>query len=496
MDRDRHNALVALAGTFQVDILDEEGNVKRSYKSENVITNSGISQFVDMLLDIHSTTLPRTYEGGAGPTERISVLSDVNDFGGVSGEIFGLKFIDWPGRNKSQFGIHRYQNASYLQNGSFISDGDPKNPTVFNSGFNSNTYWTPGGNFATDGWCLDLGWTNVSKEIFNAPDNTQLHPLQNKNAYYDVSDPLVTNEAEDTTYTQGVDYIFDVGDGVNFAKIQLINAGLIGQNLKVSYSYYDVPQEPVVGFGMRVGGSSTWGAQTFQSAFCFSFNQGQSIAEPFFPWVTGEPNKPAYQSHQWDWPWYPSWQIVGDPHYYFQTMLPWAMINPTQMVMFGNTSNHDKYYFDFQLIGMNLPKLGPHCIALGTGGGSPTATDTALFSESIRMHTTNKASDGTTSIKMSALLDYDEGNGVTFTEAGLFFPSNANEALFKDEDYFVGGYYGMSENAFSGNGRLVKLEAPNAQDCDTMSAHTMFPQSWSKNSSERAQITYTLNMNW
>lgn len=57
--------------------------------------------------------------------------------------------------------------------------------------------------------------------------------------------------------------------------------------------------------------------------------------------------------------------------------------------------------------------------AVGTGTASPLETDTALGTEVFRAGITSQSASGNTVLNL-ALIDYSEGNGYTFTEAGIF----------------------------------------------------------------------------
>jgi hypothetical protein len=118
-----------------------------------------------------------------------------------------------------------------------------------------------------------------------------------------------------------------------------------------------------------------------------------------------------------------------------------------------------------------------------------------MFNENLRMSVLNKGRVGTTSLNITCILDYDEGNGVTFTEAGLFYPSDTDDTMFQRDEYWSDHPYEY-DGVFRGNAEFRKLATPRTTDCDVMSAHTMFGSSWSKTSAERAEVSYVLNMSW
>jgi hypothetical protein len=61
-------------------------------------------------------------------------------------------------------------------------------------------------------------------------------------------------------------------------------------------------------------------------------------------------------------------------------------------------------------------------IALGSGTTPPTDTDTALENELLRVEITTVSFPDESTVIFEAYMDYDVGNGNTFTEVGLVTP--------------------------------------------------------------------------
>jgi hypothetical protein len=467
-------------GRFTVSVYHEDGSLAFEREAKNVVTDAGRQRLVEMLVESLSST------------QTPGITEDV-DFSGLPGEVAGIKFLDWDGKSSTEIYEHG-EGATLpakLTNGSNMFDNVPATNSALLTGNYQNTLYSPESTSGEPGWIMDLGWNTVTnEEVYVTPSGVDLD-LANMNAFWDDTEVVVKSNDEVTTYVLDTDYTFDPGDGETYAKLNVINGALDGDTLKVSYNYYDVPQEPVVGVAIKA--SAVGALERYDSVigFNFSCSQGENRSKIFLPYVSGEPTVPVCSDHN-----------AGDSnltnlvfsdegvHYYFFTMLPWALINPTQLAMFVNFYTFGANINDISLLGMERKKLGVHSISLGTGAGSPAATDTALFTSQLEVMASTKSNNGTSEVTMSAFLDGDTGNGLTFTEMGAWFP--ADYSMFQEDSTFKN--HTQDPDKFTGNAKIMKLAPPTIADCDTMASHAMFGESWSKTTGQTAEIKYIINV--
>ena len=146
-----------------------------------------------------------------------------------------------------------------------------------------------------------------------------------------------------------------------------------------------------------------------------------------------------------------------------------------------------------------MPKLGIHAIGLGTGSGTPSIGDTDLFTPNEKFITEQKSRNGTSGMKIITHIGYNEGNNITFTEAGLFH-STDDSVYFKEDEFWSGSKEsGNSDEHYdyiSGTNKILKLSQIEANDCDAMTSHAMFDTPWSKTDSERVELVYNLSVYW
>lgn len=498
-----------LTGTITARVYDEEGNLKRTHVARNVVTTLGINRLIDMLIDGYNQTYPKYYGDWVSNGWQRSTLHCEWDFdGGKDGEVFGVNIIDWPARSKSTFvrstsagNLGGVYNPDYMFNNNKYQYAN-----FYNNWSNGGGYWAPQGE--NYGWICDFGITDISGESFTSPDTSNYYNLLNKNIKY--GSLILQNSARTVTYTPTTDYLFTLGDGDTYGTIKLVNPALTNTTLKVSYAWFDVPQVPIVGFAIDCSApGGAWNKLAHFHAFRWSLNQGQSRTYPFFPNRVGAPRHGWQQHYNNDstnaWPFYHAFSMQGTENYYnprtfFMNSLPWAVKNPTQLAWFGWAYNESKWIYEFQLLGYKMPKMGVHAIGLGTGNGVPDSSDTALFSPSITKVTQSKSRNGGTSgLEIKAYLDFSEGNGVTFTEAGLFYPSN-DSVYFKEDTFWSGnaasGGANMHYNHISGSNKILKLSPLASSDFDKLASHAMYDTPWSKTSAERVELIYNLNVGW
>ena len=494
-----------LQGRLAVEIYDEDNKLKRKIYASNLVTTNGMNRLTDMLIDGYNQNYPQANIDPFNNALPSATLKDPLDFnGGLDGEIFGLNFIQWSGRSKSVFNSLGFVNNSYFTNREYMFNNNPTAYSRWYNNYQENTYWTPSGSSGNYGCIADLGLTNNNYddgiyENFSASTINTYYPVANKNLHY--GSMVVKNSTKTTTYTSGVEYTWDTGDGDTYGTIKInpTYTALVGVPLKLQYTWHDVPQVPVCGFAIRCGANANWGYRTFFHSFRWSLNQGQTLTGSFFPFVNGNPTNPGMEgNYQWDSCWYPYWCSIGEARTYFFNSLPWAVKNPTQIGFFGNWQDVEKWIYDFQLLGMKLPKLGCHAIGLGSGTGTLSVGDTDLFNRTTKVMTNRKTRQDSNTTKMVGYLDYGDSNGVSFTEAGLFYPTS-DTAYFDVDTYYSGsavdGKYGSHFTNIKGSNKILKLQSLNGDDCNGLMTHAMFDVPWSKTSAERAELVYELSVN-
>ena len=500
MDK-REQVEAFLTGTLTANVYDESGKLVGRHVANNVVTTNGINRLIDVIIDGCNQTNPLGTGDYTSNNWQLSTLSNNTDFNSQNGEIFGVNVLNWTGKSKSTFLAS--SNLSYITG--YVDNTDVmfgNNPYLYANWHDGewNTYWCPNGQ--TGGWIADLGLTTVTNETFTAPDIANYYALQNKNLK--VSTLTLKNSALTTTYTSGTDYLWTTGDGDNYGTIKLLNASLIGATLKATYQWFDVPQVPIVGFVMDAGanlGATGWSSRSFFHSFRWSLDQGNSRTNTFLPNWSGSPRGPGWTDYLWDVMWTTGLYITDSvSHSYFMHHLPWAVKNPTQIAFFGNNQDQDKYVFRFDLLGYKVPKLGLHGIALGTGTGTPSQSDTALFNPSIQKVTVSKNKDSSSNfLTLNSYLDFNEGNGQTFTEAGLLYPSS-DSVYFNTDKFWSGstaaGGSGFHSPYISGTNGILRLDSIDPGDLDQLATHAMFNTPWTKNSSQRVELIYTLNITW
>jgi hypothetical protein len=112
----------------------------------------------------------------------------------------------------------------------------------------------------------------------------------------------------------------------------------------------------------------------------------------------------------------------------------------------------------------NFLPQAPAIMGLGTGTTEAKATDTALESSSVVKKVENVVEYTDYIVRYIMALDGSEGNGVTFTEAGMFFNNSDNYSL------------------------------QTTSNATTLFSRALFDSSWSKSSGQTADIYYELSV--
>ena len=488
----------SLIGKIEVQFFDKDNNLKKIVKGKNTVTHKGIKRICEILT--------QGLKNGVSVTESIDGIP-LNTLTNGQNSI-GLNIIEWKdkeyttfdynenilGLNQSSvmFGKNYDGNYSYMTKNSEVPD-DLKD------------FYFPKGE-KTSGWICDLGLKHKVNELYLFSSNPCY--INTVNVKYD---SLIIKTVNGKKLVENEDYkVLSYGDYENFPKIQL-NQEYLNVELYFSYSYFNVPNIPIVGFCFDSVCDNTGinSARNFISGWSWSLNQGKSRLPHFFPNLSGCPSGNANtfmdsqsiynNTHQAIW-----FNPFGEKEkrFYFHTY-PYGVINPTQLAWYSHLYNNSKCYFkNFSLLGVSLPKLGPQVIKLGSGTGNVSADDTDLFIplNSNEILIKNKRNNGVDSVTFEIKLDFNDCNSYEeITEIGLFFPEN-EDVFYSDSDYWnnsvENGGSGKNNEHISGKNRIVKFDGINKDKCNTMFSHGLFETPWTKNKDERVTIIYTVKINW
>lgn len=488
----------SLIGKIEVQFFDKDNNLKKIVKGKNTVTHKGIKRICEILT--------QGLKNGVSVTESIDGIP-LNTLTNGQNSI-GFNIIEWKdkeyttfdynenilGLNQSSvmFGKNYNGNYSYMTKNSEVSD-------------NLKDFYFPKGE-KTSGWICDLGLKHKVNELYLFSSNPCY--IKTVNVKYD---SLIIKTVNGKKLVENEDYkVLSYGDYENFPKIQL-NQEYLNVELYFSYSYFNVPNVPIVGFCFDSVCDNTGinAARNFISGWSWSLNQGKSRLPHFFPNLSGCPSGNANtfmdsqgiynNTHQAIW-----FNPFGEKEkrFYFHTY-PYGVINPTQLAWYSHLYNDSKCYFkNFSLLGVSLPKLGPQVIKLGSGTGNVSADDTDLFIplNSNEILIKNKRNNGVDSVTFEIKLDFNDCNSnEEITEIGLFFPEN-EDVFYSDSDYWnnsvENGGSGKNNEHISGKNRIVKFDGINKDKCNTMFSHGLFEAPWTKNKDERVTIIYTVKINW
>ena len=497
----KSNVINSLEGKIEVQIFDKDNQLKKTVKGKNTLTVKGIKRVCEIL--------SQGIRSGITVTESIDG-TPINTL--TNGEnAFGINIIEWKDKEYTTFNFsenilglnkadvmfndnNKTGNYSYITKNSKVTD-------------NYNDFYFPASENGVAGWICDFGIKHiVDKEYMFYEKNSFIEQTNTK--YNSLNIKL----KDGTKLIEGQDYeVLSWGDYENFVKLS-VDEELLNIPVYVSYSYFNVPKTPVVGFcfdsictdkGFNV-------AKNFIAGWSWSLNQGKSRLPHFFPNLSGCPSgnsnatmesKAIYSnSHQMSW-YNPFGEIEKR---FFIHSYPYAVINPTQLAWYSHLySDTIKCYFkNFSLLGVSMPKLGPQAIKLGDGSGTPEKNDIDLFSplENTKTVIKGKRNNGIDTITFEIKLDFEDCNSEEeFTEIGLFFPEN-EDVFYSDADYWNNsieeGGCGRNNEHISGKNRIVKFNGVNKNSCNTMFSHGMFETPWKKQKDERVTILYTVKINW
>jgi hypothetical protein len=485
-----------MKGMVRAEVFDEAGNLVSTHFSKNTITTAGFARMIDMLIDGYDSGYP--YASSNNPVDDISMIHDYNSFAGANydGEIFGVNVAEWPARQKSSFKMSgTYVSDAYIKNaqGAFSNNLDSFTELC---SFDDGTCSINPGNDWQQGWICDLGIDTVSYTKVVADNN--YFNLNNKNIKYG---SIEVKNSSGTTLTPATDYLFTIGDMDNYGTLKIISSDMVGQTISISYKWYDVPTVPIVGVMLDWAYNGN-GYRNSLSFISYSLNQGKSRTMPVLPNYSGTMRHPGNIWNGYNGTWGADKLHVvpqSQRREYCYTHLPWAVKNPTQLAFFGNSYAGAKYLNNIQLLTYKMPKPGIHAMALGTGTGTTSATDTSLFSKTLAIPVYFKGYSDTTKFVMEGYVDFNQGNDQTITEVGLCYPSK-DDIYFKSDNFYNNsisdGGCGVHNNHISGNAKIYKLGNIETEDCDILATHALFDTPITKNSSRRVRISYEFNMTW
>lgn len=506
----------SLVGKIEVQIFDKENNLKKIVSGKNTLTTKGIKRICEILT--------QGARNGISITESIDGNTKLNTLPNGQNSI-GINMIEWKDKEYTTFefsenilGLNQYHNLfNESTNGDYAFM--TKNDEVVDK---FDDFYFPNKDNKNDrntsGWISDLG----IKHHYNKEYIFSSNPcyVTETNVKYN---SLTIKSADGKKLIEDVDYsVSSWGDYENYLKINVAEKFLNTQ-LYLTYSYYNVPKCPIVGFSFDsiCDNTGTNLAQNFISGWSWSLNQGKSRLSHFFPNLSGCPsgnslssmyeiyklseysstqtNFYSDKSHQAIW-----YNPFGQSEKrFFIHSYPYAVINPTQLVWYSHLYNNSKCYFkNFSLLGIDLPKLGPQAIKLGTGTGKVSTSDEDLFSplENSKTSISHKRNNGVDSVVFEIKLDFDDCNSnEEITEIGLFFPEN-EDVFYSDSDYWnnsvENGGSGRNNEDISGKNRIVKFDKINKDKCNTMFSHGLFEEAWKKSKDEKITILYTVKINW
>ena len=502
----------SIIGKINVQIYDKENNLKKTVSGKNTITYNGIKRICDILT--------QGRRNGISITESIDGLP-LNTLPNGQNSI-GLNMVEW--KDKKYTTLEFSENKSGINQVSslFSTNHDNSNYAFMKKSNdvkdNLNFFYFPNTinnddieNLSEEeirnksGLVFDLGLKHIYR---------QEHYCNELNFYIDCCNvkynSLIIEDFYGNKLNEGIDYkVLSWGNYENKPEIVITNTNAYkNQTLYLSYSYFNVPQVPIVGFSFdcMCTEEGIKNAQNFISGWSWSLDQGKTRLPNFFPNLSGCPSGNSNTSidnkinnvHQSVW-----FNPYGqkETRFYFHTY-PYAVINPTQLAWYFHLQNEEKCYFkNFSFLTMDLPKLGPQAIKLGNSNKPPTADDEKLNSLIVGSETliNCKFNNSSNEIKFEIVLDYDECVCEDVKEIGLFYPEN-DEAFYSDADYWNNSIEnngcGKNNNNISSTNKIVKFNGINLKDCNKMFSHGLFSESWSKTKDERVTIIYTVKINW
>lgn len=492
----------SLIGKIEIQIYDKNDNLKKIVKGKNTVTHKGIKRICEILT--------QGARSGVSDTESITGIP-LNTLKNGQNSI-GLNVIEWKEKEYTTFEFS--ENIDGLQQSSsmFFENYNNSNYSVMskskNISDNFDNFYFPNKDKKNDrntaGWVCDLGLKHAYNHLHLFSSNPSF--VERTNVKYNT---LTIKTKDGKELIEDRDYsVLDWGDYENYPKLK-ISEEFFNTELYLNYSYFNVPQVPIVGFCFDsiCDNNNSTVAQNFIGGWSWSLDQGKSKLPPFFPNVSGNPsgnandnmNSTNNYTHQSVW-----FNPFGETEKrFFIHTYPYAVINPTQLAWFSHLYNNGKCYFkNFSLLGINLPKLGPQAIMLGTGTEQPTPNDLNLTNPVQESKTLikYKRNNGTDTITFEIKLDFQDCNSENeFTEIGLFFPEN-EDVFYSDSDYWNNSIEkngsGKNYENISGKNRIVKFNGINKDKCNALFSHGLFEEPWKKHKDERVTIIYTVKINW
>jgi len=121
------------------------------------------------------------------------------------------------------------------------------------------------------------------------------------------------------------------------------------------------------------------------------------------------------------------------------------------------------YIYDMKFLAPNFTPQGPYKLALGTDDTTPDPSGTALNAQYIQKMVNTMVQPSGYTVRYVATLDFDEGNGVSYKEAGMFYNNDSN----------------------------LK---PDITGSDKMFSHALWDTPWSKTSGQTVDVYYEIDV--
>ena len=498
----------SLIGKIEVQFYDKENNLKRVVNGKNTITHKGIKRLCEILTQGFKKTFVETESLHEVPLDTLSNQQ----------KSMGLNIVEWKNKENTTFsysenikGFEQTSNLfkdnnqsadyAYTSKNSFVSD-------------NLKSFYFPSESSEitkdNSGWVCDLGLKNIYRKEFVFTQNPTYLCEDFGVPYTNIKyKSLKMIDESGYELQEGVDYdVLDWGDcetppQIYFYKDDDDNYKFLNVPLYLTYSYFNVPKVPIVGFTFDCfcSDDGTIAAKNFISGWSWSLNQGKSKLPHLFPNLSGcmsgnaistiDNNVLSNNMHQAVW-FTPLGQ--NEKRFYIHSY-PYGVINPTQLVWYAHLQNDSKCYFkNFSLLTMELPKFGPQVIQLGSGKNQPSPDDTKLTSPipDTKMLISHNVSNNVDSVKFELKLGFENCNSDSeIAEIGLFF-SEDDDTFYSDSEYWNNYHH----KDISGNNRIVKFDGINKDKCNTMFSHGLFETPWKKKKDEKVTIIYTVQINW
>lgn len=481
--------MINLIGKHTVKIFDRKNQLVKKLESYNVITNKGRERILDIwAFNINQLPNSKTTMYGL---EMVDTSPAVITGGTRKCTMFDIGTLSDPESDTSS-GTRNcdYYNAMLKYTSAAATDA------IFNPGNTVSALWSGGAGdniyHMTRYHTVDLARVQTEETfVVNTTSTDQTITLIGKNIKFDASSSnryyalKVWNNSKTSYYTYSTDYTFDRANGTVLIK----KTGNIpnGATIKIEYYWHDVSLfgDGIVGMSL-VGWPDPWhGSLHWFSVMGngrMSSTGGENWLKRSWPW-DGRPYYPCL-----DWRTESADYTMGclfmddiaiqPGHEHMWVTYPYICTNPTNFTFVVDVGGG---YSRYNIQNMNFYKPAyqpqtPRVIALGTGDSAPTAGDTALGTEALRLdvYATERPSNGLG--RWKAYIDYDQGYGITFKEVGLFFGNN-----WKSSNLTPGGWEYMKP--------IVKSE------CTNLFSRSLYDNpGWSKTADQRVELTYEVQL--